>query len=175
MKPIFARIWQLRGHELRQWCFYNLLLGLSPVVISWLCLAFIGVSKFKEPFLDGSLMIFTATLSAASLGFYAEGAQSPLPQTGRVVLCGLITSLILSTAGFGALVMIKELSSKTLSSNAVIISSLAILLIAIWFNLNLAAIRLVSGDAELKAKLGEESRKVAEQAKKADKVDGVDL
>lgn len=175
MNKVFSKVWQMRGHELRQWCFYNILLGLSPIALSWLCLAFISVHKFKQPFLDGSFLIFTATLSATSLGFFAEDAKMALPKTARVILCGLIVSLILGTGGFTALVMIKELATKAPSPGIVIGVSLFILLIATWFNLNLAAVRIVGANEDLKAQLTEEPRKMAAEAKAKDEVDGVKL
>ena len=175
MKKVFSRVWQLRGHELRQWFFYNVLLGLSPIVLSWVCLAFITVFKFKEPFLEGSFLIFTATLSATSLGFFAEDAKMALPKTARVILCGLIVSLLLGTGGFTALVMIKELSSKPPSVCIVVTISLFILLTAIWFNLNLAAVRIVGTNEDLKAELTEEPKKIAAEAKDKTEVDGLKL
>jgi hypothetical protein len=173
MKRVFSLVWKLRGHELRQWCFYNVLLGLSPVVLSWVCLAFVAVYKFKEPFLDGSFLIFTATLSATSLGFYAEDARPAVPKTARVILCGLIAALILGSGGFSALVMIKELSSKTLSPSIVIGVSLFILIFSVWFNLNLAAVRLVNVNEELKAELAKDVKKLATDAKGQSQVDGI--
>lgn len=165
----------MRGHELRQWFFYNVLLGLSPIALSWLCLAFIGTHKFQEPFLNGSFLIFTATLSATSLGFFAEDAKVALPQTARVVLCGLIFSLILGTGGFTALVMINELASKSLSTGIIVATSLLILVSAIWFNLNLAAVRIAGANKDVTEELTKDTRKIAEQAKGKDEVDGVKL
>lgn len=135
----------------------------------------ISVHKFKEPFLDGSFLIFTATLCATSLGFFAEDTKMALPKTARVILCGLIVSLILGTGGFTALVMIKELATKAPSPGIVIGVSLGILLIATWFNLNLAAVRIVGANEDLKAELTEEPRKMAAEAKKASEVNGVKL
>lgn len=175
MKKLFSKVWEMRGHELRQWCFYNILLGLSPIALSWLCLAFISVHKFQEPFLNGSFLIFTATLSATSLGFFAEDSKLALPKAARVILCGLIVSLILGTGGFTALVMIKELSSKPPSPTMVIGASVLILLSATWFNLNLAAVRIVGANEDLKAELTEEPRKIAAEAKANTEVDGVRL
>lgn len=175
MNKVFSKVWQLRGHELRQWLFYNVLLGLSPIVLSWLCLAFIGKYKFQEPFLNGSFLIFTATLSATSLGFFAEDLKMALPKTARVVMCGLIVSLILGTGGFTALVMIRELSSQPPSTAMVVVASLLILVSATWFNLNLAAVRIVGANDDLKAQLTEDPRKIAEEAKDKNEIDGVKL
>lgn len=37
--------------------------------------------------------MFTATLSATSLGFFAEDSKMALPKLARVILCGLILSM----------------------------------------------------------------------------------
>ena len=44
-----------------------------------------------------------------------------------------------------------------------------------WFNLNLAAVRIVGANDDLKAQLTEDPRKIAEEAKNKNEVDGVKL
>jgi hypothetical protein len=175
MSKMFSKVWQLRGHDLRQWLFYNVFLGLLPVWLSWFTLALAETWKFEVPFLDGTFLIFTATLSGASLGFYSDEAKATLKHTERLLYNWLLVVLLLGATGFTAITVIKEFAPAKLSESIVFCASSVILLLAIWFNLNLAAVRLVSGDAELKASLVDGPKQVAEQAKHAVQVDGVKL
>jgi hypothetical protein len=175
MKMIFPKVWQLRGHELRQWLFYNVVLGLLPVWLAWFCLSLAKTFRFSAPFLDGTFLVFTATLSGASLGFFTAEDRASLPKTERLIFAWLLIVLVLGAAGFSAITVLKEFAPGKSCDPIVFGVSAVILAAAIWFNLNVAAVRLVSGDRELKAQLVEEPQKVMEKAKAANEVDGVKL
>ncbi len=172
---MFKKVWSLRGHDLRQWLFYNVFLGLLPVWLSWFGLSFCKTWRFEGPFLDGTFLVFTATLSGASLSFFTEDLKANLKRTERLIYNWLIVVLVLGSTGFATIVTLKEFAPAKLHQPIIFSASTLILLAGTWFNLNLAAVRVVGMDPDLKAQLTEEPTKVAAAAKKATEVDGVKL
>jgi hypothetical protein len=174
---IFNVIWQEKRSDLKQWFFYNVVVGLCPFWLSWLPLLFGMVfNKFHKPFLDGNALIFAVTLSGASLGFFAEESRRELKETKRFLFNWLFILTIVSSAGFGLIVSGQEFFPNRLSPWVVGITSLLLFIGGIAFNLHLAAVRLAYTDANLVERiLQSEAKALSKQAKNNDSVDGIKL
>lgn len=184
MNISFPRIWSMKHSELKNWLFYNVFIALLPVLFSWLCLAIGGVfSHFFTPFLDGTLLIFTATLSGASMSFFVAETKRNLWKTERLILKGLLTAIVLGVAGYCTIITLTEFSPCRLSPPIVFLITCATMAVAIYFNLYLAGIQSVYTDDNLMDKLVAEEVKgvieqkaaLADQAQTADEVDGAKL
>ncbi len=184
MKIPFRRIWSERRYELKHWLYYNVFISLSPVWLSCLFLTFGKVfSQFLNPFFDGTLLIFTATLSGASMSFFVADTKQSLRNTERFIFNGLLLAIFLGAGGYTAIVMLKQFSPNMLWPPVVIITTCIAMIIAIYFNLYLAGVRSVYSDQELMQKLITEEAEhivkekeiLTEQARTANEVDGARL
>ncbi len=184
MKIAFKRIWSEKQYDLKQWLYYNVFIGLSPVWLSCLFLTFGKVfSQFINPFLDGTLLIFTATLSGASMSFFVTDTKLSLRQTERFVFNGLLAAIFLGAGGYTAIVILKQFSPASLWSPFVFLTTCITLALAIYFNLYLAGVRSVYTDQDLIQKLvsegadelAKENAVLAEKARAAQEVDGAKL
>jgi hypothetical protein len=177
MKIPFKRIWSVKKSDLKQWIYYNIVIGLSPIWLSCLCLAFGKVfSQFVDPFLDGTLLIFTATLSGASMSFFVTETKLNLRKTEQFVFSGLLTAIILGAGGYAAIITLKAFSPNSLWSPMVVATTCITLTLAAYFNLYLAGIRSAYTDQEFMEKLvEEESEQLVERARDAKEVNGAKL
>jgi hypothetical protein len=183
MKIPFKRIWSEKRYDLKHWLFYNLLISLSPIWLSCLFLAFGKVFRFLDPFLDGRLLIFTATLSGASMNFFVTDTKLNLRNTERFLFNGLLAAIFLGAGGYTAIVTLNQFSPGALWSPVVVLTTIIALGLAVYFNLYLAGVRSVYTDQELMRKLIEEEQDVlvkekkvlAETARTASEVDGARL
>lgn len=177
MKIPFRRIWAVKESDLKQWIYYNIFIGLSPIWLSCVCLAFGRVfSQFVNPFLDGTLLIFTATLSGASMNFFVSETKLNLRNTEQFVFIGLLTAIILGAGGYAAIITLKEFSPNSLWSPMVLVTTCVTLALATYFNLYLAGIRSAYTDQDLLKKLvEEETEQLVEKAREAQEVDGAKL
>lgn len=184
MKIPFKRIWSEKRYDLKHWLFHNLGIGLSPI---WLSCVFLTFGKeftqFFGPFLDGRLLIFTATLSGASMSFFVTDTRLSLRKTERFIFNGLVTAIFLGAGGYTAIVMMNRFAPGNLWSPAVFFTTFAALVLAIYFNLYLAGVRSVYTDQELMQRLiteeaeglAKEKVVLAETARAANEVDGARL
>lgn len=184
MKIPFKRIWSERHYELGHWLYYNVLIGLLPVWLSWLFLTFGKVfSQFSAPFLDGTFLIFTATLSGASMSFFVTETKLNLRKTERFIFNGLLIAILLGAGGYSAIVTLKQFSPGALWSPVVFVITCVVLILATYFNLYLAGVRSVYADQDLMQQLIKEEADVwvkekevlAERARAANEIDGAKL
>ena len=153
MKVQFRRIWLEKRYDLKHWLFYNLVIGLSPIWLSCLFLAFGKVFHLINIFLDGRLLIFTATLSGASMSFFVTDTRLNLRNTERFIFNGLLAGIFLGAGGYTAIVMLNQFSPSVLWSPIVFATTVVALALAIYFNLYLAGVRSVYTDPELMQRL----------------------
>jgi hypothetical protein len=181
MKIAFKRIWREKRCDLKNWVFYNVFIGLSPVLLSCFILSFGKVFyQFVNPFLDGTLLIFTATLSGASMNFYVTETKLNLRNTERYIFNGLLATIILGAGGYTAIIAYNQFSPNSLCYPIVFVATCAIMTLAIYFNLYLAGVRTVYTDAELMQRLiteeqdaiAKEKKALADTARAAHEVDG---
>lgn len=184
MRIPFNRIWKERQYDLKHWLFYNVFIGLSPVWVSAVALTFGKVfSQFINPFLDGTLLIFTATLSGASMSFFVAETRLSLRKTEQYIFSGLLLAIFLGVCGYTAIVMLKRFSPDSLWPPIVFASSCITLALATYFNLYLAGVRSVYTDHELMEKLMSEEvqgieaekKELVAKARDANEVDGARL
>ena len=184
MKIKFDRIWEKKQDELKNWLFHNVLIGLSPVLLSFVFLMFgKAFSQLISPFLDGTLLIFTATLSGASMSFFVTETKLSLRKTERAIFRWLLAVIIFGACGYTAIIMLKKFSPESISQPLVFIASSLTLGLAIYFNLFLAGVRSVYTDHELLQEmmaedvkqLKEEKKNLVEKARDANEVDGAKL
>lgn len=184
MKITFQRIWSEKQYDLKQWLYYNVFIGLSPVWLSCLFLTFGKVfSQFINPFLDGTLLIFTATLSGASMSFFVTDTKLSLRKTEQFIFNGLLVAIFLGAGGYTAIVTLKQFSPNSLWPPVVVLTTCTALGLGIFFNLYLAGVRSVYSDQELLQQLAcEEAEELAtekvllaEKAREARNVDGTKL
>lgn len=175
---VFQIIWKEKRSDLRQWFCYNILVGLSPIWLSWvpLILGLLFLKRFYQPLLDGSVLIFAVTLSGASLAFFAEDTRRELRESKRFLFNWLFFVIMTGSGAFTAIVTEREFFPHKLSPWVIAISSLMILLWAVVLNLHLAAVRLAYSDETLIQRiLGREPDQLIEDAKNQDEIDGTRL
>ena len=173
----FRLIWNSKRSDLKQWLFYNVLLGLLPIWLSWVPLI-LGwrFGKMTVPLCNGSVLIFAATLTAASIAFFAEESKRELKETRRFLWNWLLIILIFSSASYTAIIALTEFSPKVLSPGINGLLSLVVMIAACVLNLHLAAIRLAYSDNELVALLLKgQSAELTAKAAATTKVDGINL
>ena len=181
MRIPFGRIWAVRQYELKHWIFYNIIIALSPVLLSWIFLTFGGVySHFATPFLDGTLLVFAATLSGASMSFFVTETKLSLRQTERFIFNGLLGAIFLGAGGYTAIAMLKQFSPASLWSPMVFLTSCVVVMLAAYFNMYLAGVRSVYPDTDLMETLIEEEVQkpkaaLTQKAHAAKEVDGAKL
>jgi hypothetical protein len=175
---IFCQIWSKKNAELHNWLFSNIFLGLLPIILSTLAMFFgLRLNKLGAPFVDGSILIFGATLTGASLSYFAEDLKRELKKTKRFLWMWLIGVLVISSAAYAMLIALKEYGPPGTQSDLVVaIVSLLLFLVGIAMNLHLAAVRLAYSDNELfnelrKSEVGALSKRAAQ----AKVVDGIKL
>ena len=112
----FRLIWKSKRSDLKQWIYYNVLLGLLPIWLSWLPLV-LGwrFGKFVDPLCNGSALIFAATLTAASIAFFAEESKRDLKETKRFLWNWLLIILIFSSASYAVIIALTEFAPAVLS------------------------------------------------------------
>ena len=121
-------------------------------------------------------MIFTATLSGASMNFFVSETKLNLRNTEQFVFIGLLTAIILGAGGYAAIITLKEFSPNSLWSPMVLVTTCVTLALATYFNLYLAGIRSAYTDQDLLKKLvAEETEQLVEKAREAQEVDGAKL
>lgn len=174
---LFKRIWIKKRSDLSQWMFYNVLLGLAPIWL--LCFPFIlggRPGKLLDPFCNGATLIFAATLTGASLSFFAEELQRGLKSTKQFLWNSLILILILSSAAYTAIISLLEFSPNNFIPWITVSLSIFLLLAGIILNLHLAAVRLAYGDSEfIKELFSAEPTRLANEANDATEDGGVKL
>lgn len=173
----FRLIWKSKGSDLKQWLYYNVLLGLLPVWLSWLPLL-LGwrLVKFVDPLCNGSALIFAATLTAASIAFFAEESKRDLKETNRFLWNWLLIILIFSSASYAVIIGFTEFAPTILSLRINGLLSLVMLVAACALNLHLAAVRLAYSDNDLFAQLlKSQSAELAAKAATTTKEDGINL
>lgn len=179
MEKSLGLVWPNKRHELVQWGFYNVVLGLLPVWASWLVLAVGGTTSLRKPLMDGTVLVFAATLSGSSLSFFSMEAKRSLRQEESSLFAWLLSTLLAGSIAFGAIAA-REIGAKV-SDLVVLIISTVLLVAAIVFNFRLAALRLVYADPALLQKimrggLGEDERhRIAVNAAKETQVDGTKI
>lgn len=157
MRKPFNRIWRRKSSDLKHWIYYNIFIGLSPVLLSWFFLILCGaLSEFVNPFLDGTFLVFTATLSGASISFFSADTKLSLLKTERYIFNGLLAVIIFGSAGYAIIVTSSHFSPGSLNKVSVFITSVFALILAIYFNLYLAGVRMAYADKELMNILKEE-------------------
>lgn len=72
-----------------------------------------GKWRVKEVFTDGSLLIFTVTLSAVSLGFFFKETQLSLRKAHTLTYAALMLTMILSVLGLTALFVAPVFAAST--------------------------------------------------------------
>jgi len=173
----FRLIWDKKNGDLKQWGYYNIALGLSPIWLSWLPLiAGLRFTNISTPFCDGSALIFAVTLTAASVSFFQEESQRELKETQRFLWRWLFLILIISSGFYTVIVALKEYSPDSQIWWVNVTVTICLLLAACAFNYYLAAIRLAYTDNELVTELlKSEPQQLSRAANKAKKVDGINL
>jgi lysylphosphatidylglycerol synthetase-like protein (DUF2156 family) len=175
------RIWKAKKHELKQWFFYNVVLGLSPILLSWVILAFGHTSNFSGPLLDGTVLIFAVTLSAASMSFFEAETQRKLKETESLLFNILISTLLVGSCGFAANIALRQFAPQLLWVPFCLTFSLLIVALSVVCNFVLAGIRLAYEDEQLLgqlvvADLGKVERdKMEKAALSQNSVDGTSL
>jgi hypothetical protein len=176
MKFPLKMVWTEKKADLRQWAFHNIVIGLAPVLVSWIILAFGGVVELTGSFLDGTLMIFGVTLSGASLGFFAEQTKLRLKEFEGGIFAGLLITVILGTCGFTGVIALARFAPHVLFNPAVFMLSLTVVILACVFNFKLAAVRLAYSDEMLLKRMQEfETAHLRKKAEEAQEVGGVKL
>jgi hypothetical protein len=183
MKIPFKRIWSEKRYDLKHWLFYNLVISLSPIWLSCLFLAFGKVFRFYDHLLDGRLLIFTATLSGASMNFFVTDTKLNLRHTERFIFNGLLAAIFLGAGGYTAIVTLNQFAPGVLLTPLVVATTIVALALAVYFNLYLAGVRSVYTDQELMQALIEEEKDsiakektlLAETARAANEIDGARL
>jgi hypothetical protein len=174
---VFQIIWREKHSDLRQWFYYNIFIGLSPIWLSWVPLVLgLVFTKFHRPFLDGSILVFAVTLSGASLAFFAEDTRRELRETKRFLLNWLFFVILTGSAGFTAITAEHEFFPNKLSPWVIGITSLGVFLAAIFLNFHLAAVRLAySDDSLIQRIVGREPEQLVQEARRQDEIDGTRL
>ena len=173
----FRLIWKSKRSDLKQWIYYNVLLGLLPIWLSWLPLV-LGwrFGKFVDPLCNGSALIFAATLTAASIAFFAEESKRDLKETKRFLWNWLLIILIFSSASYAVIIALTEFAPTVLSLRINGLLSFVVLVAACVLNLHLAAVRLAYSDNDLFAELLKaQSAELSAKAAATTKVDKINL
>lgn len=173
----FLLIWNSKRSDLKQWLYYNVLLGLLPIWLSWLALILgLRFSKLADPICNGSALIFAATLTAASISFFAEESKRDLKETQRFLWNWLLIILIISSASYAVIVALTEFSPSVLSRSINGILTFILVAAACVLNLYLAAVRLAYTDNDLVAQLlKSQSIEMSAKATTTKNVDGIKL
>lgn len=173
----FRLIWCKKNGDLKQWGYYNIVLGLLPIWLSWVPLVLgLKLANMLTPLFDGSALIFAATLTAASVSFFQEESKRELKETQRFLWRWLFIVLIVSSAVYTAIIAFKEFapSSQICWVNGLI--TIILLIAACFLNFYLAAIRLAYSDNELVAELlKSEPTQLSKAANDTKNVDGINL
>ena len=176
---LFGRIWAERKDSLQEWIYYNLFIGLCPIWLSWIPLAFgLQFGAFLRPLRDGTVLIFVVTLTGASLGFFAEGTGRELRKTKTLLWMGLFATVLAASAGFSASIAAREFFAKQESMILVGLYSVIMLVVAVALNLHLAAVRILYSEEDpelLERVIRGPAEDLAKAASKENVVDGVAL
>ncbi|HEY0076312.1 MAG TPA: hypothetical protein VGB77_19590 [Abditibacteriaceae bacterium] len=181
---LFIHAWSNKKHDLKQWMYYNVLLALSPIWLSWLFLMFGGVfSQFLNPFFDGTLLMFAATLSGASMSFFVTDTEVNLPKTERFIFNGLLVTIIVGACGYTAIVILKQFSSTPLNRPVITLVTYLTVLLAVYLNLYLVGVRSLYMNTssidqfikEEKEDSAAERKALSDKAHAANNADGADL
>ena len=173
----FKVVWKERKSDLKQWLFYNIVLGLAPIWLFWIPLLLsLRIAKFTIPLLDGNVLVFAVTLCGASLGFFAEEARRELRETRRFLWNWMVVIMFLSVGGFVAISAEREFFPNIYYPWITGLASLLVAVSAIILNLHLAAIRMAYTDDNLvKAVMMQDPAELAKQANSATSVNGVKI
>ncbi|MFM2196658.1 MAG: hypothetical protein RLZZ505_90 [Verrucomicrobiota bacterium] len=174
---IFRVIWSNKRGDVKQWFFYNVVIGLLPIWLSWLPLIVCWrLGKMLDPLLNGTILVFGASLTAASVAFFTEEAKRGLKQTNRFIWNGMLLTLLLSASAYATVITLNEVAPGVANQNIIIGFSCLILITAIALNLQLAAVRIAYSDNNLISELLKfEPEMLSKDAASATNVDGVKL
>jgi hypothetical protein len=129
-----------------------------------------------DPLLNGTILVFGASLTAASVSFFAEDAKRELKQTNRFIWNGMLLTLLLSASAYATVITLNEVAPGVANAKIIIGFSFLMLLSAIFLNLQMAAVKIAYTDNELLNQLLKwEPEMLAKDAASATEVDGVKL
>lgn len=160
-----------------EWGLHNVVLGFAGVWMPFLALAFFGYFRWRESLLDGDLAMFAVTASAVSLGFFVKETQVSLRKTEMFTYAGLMITMIVGIVTRTALAFADQFSSAApLQLGFLGVVTCALVACAIGFNFRLFTLELaVLSREQIRERLGEPVREMAEQARENSEASGVKL
>jgi hypothetical protein len=160
-----------------EWGLHNVVLGFAGVWMPFLALAFFGYLRWRESLLDGDLAMFAVTASAVSLGFFVKETQVSLRKTEMFTYAGLMITMIIGIVTRTALAFADQFSSAApLQLGFLGVITCALVLCAIGFNFRLFTLELaVLSREQIRERLSEPVREMAEQARENNEASGVKL
>lgn len=169
-----------RKNEFVQWALHNIIFGLAGVWMPFLVLILFGRLRTKEIFTDGSLLVFTVTLSAVSLGFFIKETRINLRIAHTLTYAILMITMIMSVLGLTALCLAPIFAASTpplpLNMPCVYTGTVALVFMAVFSNFRLFLTELTVSQIDVIAeKYNAPADKLALEAKAATSADGVRL
>lgn len=160
-----------------EWALHNVVLGFAGVWVPFLALAFFGFLRWHETLLDGDLAMFAVTASAVSLGFFVKETQVSLRKTQMFTYAGLMITMIVGIVTRTALAFADQFSSVApLQLGFLGVVTCGLVVCAIGFNFRLFTLELaVLSREQIRDRLSEPVREMAEQARENNEASGVKL
>jgi hypothetical protein len=130
-----------RRNELYQWALHNLVFGLAGFWLPFVLLRFFGKFRAMDAFGNQSLLMFSVTSCAISIGFFVKETQVKLRRAYTLTYAGLMITMLISVLGLTAIIMASAFVNTqppvTLDMEFICILSVVTVLTAILLNFRL--------------------------------------
>jgi hypothetical protein len=134
-------VFRNRRNEFYQWALHNLVFGLAGVWIPFVFLLCFGKLTIIEAFTNGSILMFSVTSCAISIGFFAKQTQVRLTRAYTLTYAGLMVTMLISVLVLTAIITVGTFKSMqppiTLDMPVIYTLSVFVVLSAIVLNFRL--------------------------------------
>jgi hypothetical protein len=94
-----------RRNEFYQWALHTLVFGLAGAWMPFVILRFFGQFRILDTFTTQSLMMFSVTSCAISIGFFVRETQVRQKRFYALTYAGLMVTMLISVLGLTAIIM----------------------------------------------------------------------
>lgn len=97
-------VFRKRRNEFYQWGLHNLVFGLAGVWMPSVLLLCFGQLRIMDAFINGSILMFSVTSCAISIGFFVKETQVRLRRAYTLTYAGLMVTMFISVLGLTAII-----------------------------------------------------------------------
>jgi hypothetical protein len=169
-----------RRNELYQWVLHTLVFGLAGAWMPFVLLRFFGQFRMMDAFTNQSLLMFSVTSCAISIGFFVKETQVRQKRFYALTYAGLMVTMLISVLGLTAIIMAGAFKNTQppvrLDMDFICTLSVAAVVAAILLNFRLFMAEQGEPHAALiEQRLSQEADRITDQAKKEISASGVQL